>query len=892
MTSGCWLDASWQGADCLCLRVVDCFIFTRRNGGCDRFLLDRKSIVSFFFNGRANLILAGRCRERNMGDNKGDENEKQDDSDEEEEEFIFNVPAEHRSEGDEEQEFYVENHVLLLHMLSKYAVCASKDTDKETWIRDMPLTVLLFESITEGLIDLDYAPCSKLVTIGSHSRRIWLNISQEGKAAVDDLRENGLLNGLKMSTEDFQPITAYQVSKKGLAFLSQVPGEATRKMDAFTHKDGKLVSVCFDEDEDAFVLSTEDGSYRKVSDVTETEDVSYVSSPYLPKTMRAKTGKVRTFTSNAHRAHESATGASNIADELDEAVILGNVHCMVGEWIPFGSNQIVALNERLGAMDRCQGGLFTAMVDKSPTDTKFAVPPGLTQVTILDYDFVRFINFEAEINYPEDEGIVQVENFGMHLNVDGMIAYGIKVEAILDRQSDDISIDHLSRVLVDVHQDSSAIMNDLLSQYQRSLLDMIFLGDAEMRNKFNCIIADKITPKMPAEDYMDKGDHENELKQILGDIHACHDLGPEDVILIGRDGILIAGPNSASHEELLTNYLSLLTRDLFIRNFFVRTFILDDALKRIRRLIMDYQKDPNNIARVRSGLSGASRDIILLKEILEYLRESLEEMEVACMPKGLAGRRLFKVLDVPNMKRDVMMRCSDLDKLIEGAHHQLMTLQQMTDVINTKQLEDVFKNVDANTKYLVDASAASERSSASLEMMQVILAGGFCFDVVDRLSGGTLNIVVPNWFEEMVVVPIISVPFFFFALNLVWLFIGCSMLLKLMKYLAERSSGVLTLRVKTDRKVNMEKLLAYTAGKMINVTDSISEIDTDTTKLMWNETDAALWQGEPPVIEIMFDHRYDFLLTVFFQVSSKRNKLNETELMEVFESIMKRAGVF
>lgn len=37
---------------------------------------------------------------------------------------------------------------------------------------------------------------------------------------------------------------------------------------------------------------------------------------------------------------------------------------MVGEWIPFGSNQIVALNERLGALDRCQGGLFTAMVDK------------------------------------------------------------------------------------------------------------------------------------------------------------------------------------------------------------------------------------------------------------------------------------------------------------------------------------------------------------------------------------------------------------------------------------------------------------------------------------------------------------------------------------------------
>ena len=85
----------------------------------------------------------------------------------------------------------------------------------------------------------------------------------------------------------------------------------------------------------------------------------------------------------------------------------------------------------------------------------------------------------------------------------------------------------------------------------------------------------------------------------------------------------------------------------------------------------------------------------------------------------------------------------------------------MSDVINTKQLEDVFKNVQSNTKYLVDASAANERSSASLEVMQVILAGSFAFDIVDRVSGGTLNIVVPNWVVESLVVPIISIPFLF-----------------------------------------------------------------------------------------------------------------------------------
>ena len=59
--------------------------------------------------------------------------------------------------------------------------------------------------------------------------------------------------------------------------------------------------------------------------------------------------------------------------------------------------------------------------------------PGLTAVHILDFNLTRHINFEAEINYPEEEGIVQVECFGLHIRVDGPIVYGMHIEAILDR---------------------------------------------------------------------------------------------------------------------------------------------------------------------------------------------------------------------------------------------------------------------------------------------------------------------------------------------------------------------------------------------------------------------------------------------------------------------------
>ena len=140
------------------------------------------------------------------------------------------------------------------------------------------------------------------------------------------------------------------------------------------------------------------------------------------------------------------------------------------------------------------------------------------------------------------------------------------------------------------------------------------------------------------------------------------------------------------------------------------------------------------------------------------------------------------------MRSDIMLRCTDLVKLIDGAHHQLLTLQQMTEVINTRQLEGVFKNVETNTKFLVDASAASERASASLEVMQIILAGSFAFDIIDRSTGGTLNIVVPNWVDEYFVAPIISIPFLFWFLNMCWLGFVCFFLMKFMRYLAAQVS--------------------------------------------------------------------------------------------------------
>ena len=47
-------------------------------------------------------------------------------------------------------------------------------------------------------------------------------------------------------------------------------------------------------------------------------------------------------------------GADNMRDDVDEACILSRVSLYVAEFVPTGVNSMVNLNDRLGAMDRCQ----------------------------------------------------------------------------------------------------------------------------------------------------------------------------------------------------------------------------------------------------------------------------------------------------------------------------------------------------------------------------------------------------------------------------------------------------------------------------------------------------------------------------------------------------------
>lgn len=119
----------------------------------------------------------------------------------------------------------------------------------------------------------------------------------------------------------------------------------------------------------------------------------------------------------------------------------------------------------------------------------------------------------------------------------------------------------------------------------------------------NLIIADEINPHLTAEEYMDKDEYENELKQVLGDTRAAFDISERDTLIFGEHGLLVGGPSCRLYEGLLCTYVevsdvyyinvSLLAwltagcvqyvgMDLFVRNFFSRLFVINDDMKTVR----------------------------------------------------------------------------------------------------------------------------------------------------------------------------------------------------------------------------------------------------------------------------------------------------------------------
>ena len=569
---------------------------------------------------------------------------------------------------------------------------------------------------------------------------------------------------------------------------------------------------------------------------------------------------------------------------------------VIAEFIPFGANQIVQMNANLGSTERVQGGFFTALIDNDSAGTKYVVDPGLTSVNILDYTMTKHVNFEAEIKIPEEGGIIQVEAFGCSMNADGTMFYGMQIEAIMDRIKDNISLDTLSRLLVDVAIDSSTIVDSVLSSYQRRLLGLIFAGDAANRDKVNLIIANDITPHLTAEEYMDKGEYENELKQVIGDTRAAFDVSEHDTLIFGANGLLIAGPNARQHEPLLCSYLQFTAVDLFIRNFFNRMFLINDAMQGLRTLVNSYTEDPLNMAKIYERMQVLNDDVRMMGEILGYLAESLESCEIPPEPVDVSGRALYARLQIADLAGQLSMRVLDLKKTMEGVRQELAHLRHLANIVFETRKFRVHESVQNNTRQLIVLNETQQLSAATLRMLLLVLSGSLAFEVLDRITG-QWTVMDTDWFQDFANPMVRNNPivwFFFSMLTWAAVAIASTRLLGFFYYV---SAGVVTMRIRIMKRLLMERFNVYLATKNMVVEDRQYDEKNTVVLYTWEETVAAReYGGSAPRITVEYDRFTGHMLAIVIAYNRRAAKKNQSltgaEVRNKISEEMSAAGIF
>ena len=601
--------------------------------------------------------------------------------------------------------------------------------------------------------------------------------------------------------------------------------------------------------------------------------------------------------SNAHRSHESGQVViDNIRDNnLEEIITLNSVSVIIAEYIPFGSNHIVQLNQNVGSSERVQGGYISNVIDGDSSRTSLELSPELTSVEVLDYTQTNHINFEAEIRFREDPGVVQVETFGVSMNAEGTCFYGMQLESVMNRVKDNISLDHLSRILVDIQQDSSSIVDSVISQYQRDLLDLVFIGDAPNRNKINLIIANEITPHLTAGEYMDRGEYENEFNQVIGDTRAAFDISEEDSLIFGSQGLLVCGPCARKYEPLLCAYLQFITLDLFLQNFFSRVWILNDDLKTSFQVAETIDHDPIAMDQSRVRLCTLSKEIIQFDQIFDYLDEALNMMEVPPEPPEQAGRSLYQRLEISGMREQLSRRVQDLKKNLIASQRHLDLLRERVEVESQNKSLQLSLDLERNTKNLCVLQVYSGETMRSLKVLQVIFAGILAFDFLDRITG-EWTVLDTEWMAGFVDSVFKKHKMVWFVISMVVWFVGAIVMLRWNFIANWKMRGMTTISVIVNRKINTIKLKGLILQKEKTTEDRQYEANKRMITVSYNEPNPVEWGGSSPFITLKYDDEHRVLLEITIQYRRREARMDSVlsadELKQKVMHEFENKGVF
>jgi hypothetical protein len=568
-----------------------------------------------------------------------------------------------------------------------------------------------------------------------------------------------------------------------------------------------------------------------------------------------------------------SNGIGTIRDELDQVLFLSEPKLIISEYIPFGRNSIVAFNKKLDTFKRVKSSLLTYFMDSQPYGTQFKMIPIKIKIDTLDFHPTEFINVNAEIFYGEAEGIEQIEKFGIHINQSGKVILGMNIEEI-DGQRDWISIDLYTRLFSDVIFDSSELLSTILSNHQREILKLVFFNRPNNRDKFVCLLGKDIKPNMPAKEYLDDEDKENEIKQVLEYIDRVKDLPDGSKLFIGTHGLIFISNKIDQYDAIIANFGFLKAIDIFLANLLARVFSLEDEAKEIRQQILhEIEKDPRSVGFVQSKLSELNVTAILFEETRERIETSLQdciqEYKVESKNWNEYQRKLAQELKIGELLQGALARMRDTKKLVEGLYHDVQGLRDHVNVINEKRLQSIFKQLKEDAVIQNRMVKAAERSDSKMQILQIIFAGSLALDIYAlfglNITSKTLEI----------------------GFNIgLWVLI-VALIFLILRSMMKKAEDTLALRLEYNIPINLNKLDSFLNSLGGNMQGNV---ELDGKRIIRTITFSKHLERSLCKIELSYDQENGFLNSVNLDIENPRKP--HRVYKRAFDEYLKEQEIF
>jgi len=274
--------------------------------------------------------------------------------------------------------------------------------------------------------------------------------------------------------------------------------------------------------------------------------------------------------------------------------------------------------------------------------------------------------------------------------------------------------------------------------------------------------------------------------------------------------------------------------------------------------------DPNAINNAKNILTSVSAAVVLMNEVLNFMRKSVENMntEWAKLDKSIPEyKEIIQIIELEDFVSKALTRIDDAHLVVSGLTEEIGGINGLVNSLTEKQMNRVNESLRDSIASLDEVTRGTERTGVALNVLEVVLSGSIAFSVLSVLVGGYTWGDLADWVQNNI--------FIWTAISIAaFLGVGVSLWF-VMKWLEKKNEPNLRVKISINKpcKENYKEFIK----KQEIVTRETQILDSNFIEsFLWEEKDEK-WLGNEIKLKLRIDTTNGFILDAVVNIDKPKD---------------------